>query len=258
MTGFPDRRTQCRILPGAKPAGLPALSRVEWWCRMRVMGTIREKVREILAELPPGVELVAAAKTRTPEEIREAMEAGVRIIGENYVQEAERAISVIGHGAQWHFIGHLQKNKIKKAVLLFDMIETVDSVEAAREIDRRCAQACKVMPVLIEVNSGRETQKAGVFPEAVEALVGEISTLPNVRVVGLMTMGPLAGEPEEARPCFRETRRVFERLKEQSPGGAEMRYLSMGMTSTYKIALQEGANLIRIGTRIFGERDYSR
>ncbi len=221
---------------------------------MPVMSIIREKVREILAELPAGVELVAAAKTRTPEEIREALEAGVGIIGENYVQEAERAISVIGRRAQWHFIGHLQKNKIKKAVTLFDMIETVDSAETAREIDKRSAQAGKVMPVLIEVNSGREEQKAGVFPEAAEALVREISALPNVRVEGLMTMGPLAGEPEESRLYFRETRRVFERLKESSPNNVAMKYLSMGMTATYKIALQEGANLIRIGTRIFGER----
>ncbi|MEE8413740.1 MAG: alanine racemase, partial [Dehalococcoidales bacterium] len=126
------------------------------------MSAIRENVGRILAELPEGVALLAAAKTRTPEEIREAIEAGVEIIGENYVQEAEKAIAAIGRRAQWHFIGHLQKNKVKKAVTLFDMIETVDSAETAREIDKRCAQADRVMPVLIEVNSGREAQKAGV------------------------------------------------------------------------------------------------
>ncbi len=222
------------------------------------MSAIRENVSRILAELPEGVALLAAAKTRTPEEIGEAIEAGVEIIGENYVQEAERAIAAIGHRAQWHFIGHLQKNKVKKAVTLFDMIETVDSAETAREIDKRCAQAGRVMPVLIEVNSGREAQKAGVFPEDAESLLREISTLPNVRVKGLMTMGPLAGDPEGSRPYFTATKKLFAQIKELDVPNVEMRYLSMGMTNSYRIALEEGANLVRIGTRIFGERDYSR
>ncbi|MDP2931250.1 MAG: alanine racemase, partial [Chloroflexota bacterium] len=117
---------------------------------------IEENVSQLLKELPEAVELVAAAKDRTPEEILEAVEAGVTIIGENYVQEAERVYRVIGRRAKWHFIGHLQTNKVKKAVELFDMIETVDSVEIAGEIDKRCAQIGKIMPVLIELNSGRE------------------------------------------------------------------------------------------------------
>ncbi|MEE9520629.1 MAG: YggS family pyridoxal phosphate-dependent enzyme, partial [Dehalococcoidales bacterium] len=157
---------------------------------------IKQNVGQILSELPDGVELVAAAKTRQPEEILEAVGAGVNIVGENYVQEAERAYEVIGNKAKWHFIGHLQKNKVKKAVKLFDMIETVDSVEIAREIDKRCAQIGKIMPVLIEINSGREEQKAGVFPEKAEHLVREISTYQNIKVVGLMTMGPRVGNPE--------------------------------------------------------------
>jgi pyridoxal phosphate enzyme (YggS family) len=219
---------------------------------------IKQNVRQILSELPDGARLVAAAKTRTPAEILEAVEAGIKIIGENYVQEAERAYEVVGRKAEWHFIGHLQKNKVKKAVGIFDMIETVDSFKLAREIDKRCDQTGKTMPVLIEVNSGREAQKAGVFPEATEALVREIAALPNIRVMGLMTMGPLAGDPENSRPYFAATREIFERIKGLNLPGLEMRYLSMGMTNSYKVALEEGTNMVRIGTRIFGERGYEK
>lgn len=218
--------------------------------------TIKQNVQQILNELPDGAQLVAAAKTREPREILEAVAAGIRIIGENYVQEAERACREIGGRAEWHFIGHLQKNKVKKAVEIFDMIETVDSSEIASEIDKRCAQAGKTMPVLIEINSGRETGKAGVYPEDAEQLIREISTLKNIRVMGLMTMGPLFKKPEDARPCLAETRRVFDRIKELNIPNVEMKYLSMGMTSSYHIALEEGANVIRIGSKIFGERGY--
>ncbi len=200
--------------------------------------------------------MVAAAKTRRPEEILEAVEAGAKIVGENYVQEAEKACEVVGNKAEWHFIGHLQKNKVKKAVRLFGMIETVDSVEIAREIDKRCAQIGKIMPVLIEVNSGQERQKSGVLPEKVERLVQEISTLPNVRVMGLMTMGPRVGNPEDSRPYFVETRKIFERMKKLNLPNVEMRYLSMGMTNSYKVAIEEGANIVRLGSKIFGERTY--
>lgn len=218
--------------------------------------TIKQNVSEILKELPAGVQLVAAAKTRTQEEILEAIEAGVQIVGENYVQEAEKAYEVVGNRVKWHFIGHLQKNKVKKAVAIFDVIETVDSVEIASEIDKRCSQINKIMPVLIEVNSGRETQKAGVLPDDVEKLTFEISTLPNIRVMGLMTMGPRFGNPEDSRPYFIETRQKFKEIGGLNLPGVEMKYLSMGMTNSYKIALEEGANILRIGSKIFGERDY--
>jgi len=215
---------------------------------------IKDNIRELLKELPPGVELVAAAKNRTPDEVLQAVEAGVKVIGENYVQEAEKAGAAVGGKAAWHMIGHLQKNKVKKAVALFDMIETVDSVELAREIDKRCAEAGKVMAVLVEVNSGREAQKAGVLPEDAEALIREISRLPAIKVMGLMTMGPRFGNPEDSRPYFVITRRLFDRIKALEIPDVEMKYLSMGMTNSYRVALEEGANLVRIGTRIFGER----
>jgi hypothetical protein len=220
------------------------------------MGTIADNVKKILAEIPSGVELVAAAKTRTTADIHEALDAGIRIIGENYVQEAEAAYQTVGSQAQWHFIGHLQKNKVKKAAAICDMIETVDSLEIAAEIDNRCLQIGKVMPVLIEINSGREPQKAGVFPENALSLIKQISALENVRVMGLMTMGPLTGQPEDYRPYFRETKKTFEELKKAALPRVEMRYLSMGMTDSYRTALEEGANIIRIGSKIFGQRIY--
>jgi pyridoxal phosphate enzyme (YggS family) len=216
--------------------------------------SITENVRELLAELPQGLTLVAAAKARSPAEIIEAIEAGAGIIGENYLQEAERAREAVGDRAQWHFIGHLQRNKVARAVRLFDMIETVGTVALAREIDRRCNQIDKIMPVLIEVNSGREPQKSGTHPEAVESLVREISALPNIRVEGLMTMGPEVGDPENARPYFVETKRLFNHLKGLDLSGVSMKYLSMGMTNSYRVAIEEGANVVRIGSRIFGER----
>jgi pyridoxal phosphate enzyme (YggS family) len=215
---------------------------------------IRERVQEILRELPAGVRLLGAAKTRTPEEILEAVEAGLTLIGENYVQEAERAAATVGKRAEWHMIGHLQTNKVKKAVKVFDVIETVDSVRLAAEIDRCCQKIGKVMPVLIEINSGEEGQKAGVMPDQAADLIREISALKHVRVMGLMTLGPLSGDPEEARPYFRKTKEILEQVKALAIPGVEMEVLSMGMSDSYRIAIEEGANLVRVGTGIFGER----
>jgi pyridoxal phosphate enzyme (YggS family) len=215
---------------------------------------IGENVKQILTELPAGVKLVAAAKARTPQEILEAVGAGIMIVGENYVQEAEAAKQTIGDKAEWHFIGHLQRNKVKKAVELFDMIETVDSLEIAGEIDKRCGQIDKVMPVLVEINSGRETQKAGVMPENAIELIRIMADLKHIRVEGLMTMGTATGDAEEVRVNFRETRKLYDQLKQMHLINVEMKYLSMGMTDSYKIALEEGANIIRIGSKIFGAR----
>ena len=218
-----------------------------------VCRSIRQNVVQVLSELPHGIELVAAAKTRSPAEIIEAVEAGITIVGENYVQEAETAYKVIGNRAKWHFIGHLQRNKVKRAVRIFDMVETIDSVDIAREVDKKCAQIGKTMPVLIEVNSGRERQKSGVFPEDVAQLAMEISAFPSIRVTGLMTMGPRSGDPEGARRCFAATKRVFEDIRKLNLPAVEMKYLSMGMTDSYQTAIEEGANIVRLGTKIFGD-----
>ena len=216
---------------------------------------IKENVSKILKELPEGVSLVGAGKMRTPQEILEAVEAGLEIIGENYVQEAERAFQVVGGKVKWHMIGHLQSNKAKKAVMVFDMIETVDSIKLARAIDRACGKIDKVMLILMEINSGEESQKAGVMPEDAISLARDMSELNNIKLMGLMTMGPFAGDPEDSRPYFQKTKKLFEEIKEMGLPGVEMKYLSMGMSNSYKVALEEGANVVRIGTRLFGERE---
>jgi hypothetical protein len=215
---------------------------------------IKENVRKLFDELPSGVQLVAATKSRSAAEILEAVEAGIKIIGENYVQEAEKKFKVVGRRVRWHFIGHLQRNKAKRAVEIFDMIETLDSFEIAGEIDKVCKTKDKVMPVLIEVNCAGEKQKFGVLPKEVEPLIKQLRQLKNVKILGLMTMGPLLKNPGELRSYFRETRRLFESIKSINFPGVEMRYLSMGMSDSYRIAIQEGANLVRIGTAIFGKR----
>ena len=213
-----------------------------------------ESVARILRALPEHVTLVAAAKTRTPEEVAQAIDAGVAVVGHNYVQEARAMIAVLGARAQWHMVGHLQSNKAGVAAELFDMIQTLGSVKLARALDRRCAQLRKVMPVLVEVNSGREEAKAGVLPEDVDAIVREISRFEHIRVEGLMTMGPFFDDPEKSRPCFRATRDAFDRLAGAGLPNVEMRYLSMGMSDSYLVAIEEGANMVRIGTSIFGPR----
>lgn len=217
---------------------------------------IEENVKKILDELPTSVELVAASKTRTPEEILQAIQAGIKIIGQNYVQEAQKAYSIIGQQVKWHFIGHLQRNKVKKAVEIFDMIETIDSIRLASEIDKQCRRLGKIMPILIEINSGREQQKYGIFPEDMEDLTKKISGLKNIKIQGLMTMGPMFGNPEDARPYFVETKKVFDKIRTLDIPDIEMRYLSMGMTNSYLVAIEEGANLVRIGSKIFGPRNY--
>ena len=220
--------------------------------------SIKESISEILNSLPVGVVLVAAAKTRSLEEVQAAIDAGIKILGYNYLQEAERIYQIIGNKVQWHMIGHLQRNKVKIAVDLFDMIETIDSVKLAEEVNKRCAAINKIMPVLIEVNSGEELNKTGVLPEDVDKLIEQISSLQNLRVQGLMTMGPVFGNPEDARPYFKTTKFAFDRLTKAGIPNVEMRYLSMGMSNSYKIAIEEGANIVRVGTKLFGERSYQR
>ncbi len=218
------------------------------------MSAITSNVKAVLAELPAGVELVAAAKTRTAAEILEAVDAGVRIVGENYVQEAAEVFPAVGRLAHWHFIGHLQTNKVKRAVEIFDLVETVDTIGLGRELDKRAAAAGKTVEVLVELNSGREPQKSGIMPDDAEALVRALASLPRLRVAGLMTMGPFEGDPEDSRPYFKETRRVFEALKATAVTGVEMRRLSMGMSHSWRVAVEEGATLVRLGTALFGPR----
>jgi pyridoxal phosphate enzyme (YggS family) len=151
-------------------------------------------------------------------------------------------------------IGHLQRNKVKKTVNLFNGIETIDSVNLAEELNKRCASESKVMPVLVEINSGKESNKTGVLPVELDKLIMQTSSLQNLRIKGLMTMGPRFGKPENARPYFKATKSAFEHISKADVPNVEMRYLSIGMSNGYKIAIEDGANIIHIGTKLFGER----
>lgn len=215
---------------------------------------IEKSVTELISIIPNNVLLVAASKTRTAEEVQAAINKGITTIGYNYVQEAEEIYKVIGNQVSWHLIGHLQKNKVKKAVKIFDMIETIDSFKLAQKVDTQCKMENKIMPVLIEINSGKESNKTGVMPEDIEDLILQIKDLSNLKIKGLMTMGPRFGDPENSRPYFKLTKKIFNGLKKMSIPNVEMKYLSMGMSNSYKIAIEEGANIIRIGTKLFGDR----
>ena len=217
-----------------------------------LINQIAEAGERILETLPQNVTLVAAAKGRTIAEVQAVINAGITHIGHNYVQEAEPMLQSLGDKATWHMIGHLQRNKAKKAVGIFDVIETIDSVRLANAINEKCRKLDKVMPILIEINSGREASKTGVLPEETDEFAATISDLEYIHIQGLMTMGPRFGNPEDARPYFQATREAFERLAKLPH--FDMRYLSMGMSNSYLIAVEEGANVIRIGTKIFGER----
>lgn len=221
---------------------------------MSGLAGITARVEALLATLPATVSVVAAAKTRTADEINAALAGGPLIIGQNYLQDAIATRDQVPRSAPWHFIGHLQRRKVRAVVELVDMIETVDSLRLAEEIDKRCADLGKVMPVLLEVNSGREPQKSGILPEQAESLLREIAPLPHVRVEGLMTMGPFTGDPEAARPYYRTTCQLAHHLDSLGLPGVRMHRLSMGMTNSYEVAIEEGATLIRIGTMLFGER----
>ena len=216
--------------------------------------SITENYKRLRQEVPENVQIVAAAKTRSCQEVAEAIEAGLTIFGENYVQEAEKIKMELGGLAEtvkWHMIGHLQTNKVKKAVALVETVQTVDSLKLARAIN---AKVSGPMPIYIEVNSGRELQKNGVFPEDVEALLREIAPLENLMVTGLMTMGPLSGDPENARPYFKETKKLFDQLQTLDLPGLNLTTLSMGMSNSYRVAIEEGSNMIRVGTNLFGAR----
>jgi PLP dependent protein len=215
---------------------------------------IAESVQKIKKALPNDIILVAAAKTRTLAEIEAVIAAGLCDIGYNYVQEALPIIEAIGNRVRWHMIGHLQRNKAKYVADAFDVCQTVDSWRLAKYLDQRCKIVDRILPVLVEINSGEESNKTGVLPGQLDDLVMKISRLQNIKLQGLMTMGPRFGDPEKSRPYFVSTRQAFERIKDKQITNIEMKYLSMGMSNSYLIAIEEGANMVRIGTKLFGER----
>jgi PLP dependent protein len=202
------------------------------------------------------VRLMAVTKTVDDDRIVEAIEAGVDIIGESYVQEAKRKIEKMGKGVEWHMIGYLQSNKAKYAVKLFDMIHSLDRMDLAIELNRRSNAQDMAMKVLIEINISGEKTKSGVpYAEAMQ-LVRDISSLDNLSIQGLMTMAPWFDDPEDARPYFKALRELRDRIIDANIARAEMRELSMGMSGDYEIAVEEGATIVRVGRSIFGERQY--
>jgi pyridoxal phosphate enzyme (YggS family) len=227
--------------------------------------SITTRYHDLRQQVPADVTLVVAAKTRTPQEIREVIAAGATDVGQNYVQEALAMRASLRDEAEkvtWHMIGHLQHNKINKALRIFDVIQTVDSLDTARALDKRVDRAGKtIVPCYIEINIGNEDTKAGIKPEEHEPfeeymvrMVRDMSALGHLQIEGLMTMGPRFGNAEESRPYFKRIKRVFDMLNGLGAPRVDMRYLSMGMTNSYRVAIEEGSNMVRIGTGVFGER----
>jgi PLP dependent protein len=197
------------------------------------------------------IALVAVSKTVEVDRIKEAIEAGVSILGENYVQEAEKKIEALGKSVSWHFIGHLQSNKAKYAVRLFDAIHSIDSIPLAEELDRRAAQSDRVIKVMIEVNLSKEATKFGADEERVLNLARRIQDLGHLSLEGLMTMPPYFDSPEMSRPYYVALRELKEKMIKE---GIPLKELSMGMSNDFDIAIEEGATYVRVGTAIFGAR----
>ena len=201
------------------------------------------------------IKLLAAAKAQSSASIRDAIAAGVRLVGENYVQEAELKKQQISGPVEWHMIGHLQRNKAKVAVEVFDVIESLDNVSLARELDKEAKKHNKIVRALVEVNLAGEANKTGIAKAQVASLLEEIGKLSYVYAEGLMTVPPLRENFEEVRPYFRELRELQIKLRERSIPHVDLRELSMGMTHDYAVAVEEGATIVRIGTALFGPRE---
>jgi len=204
---------------------------------------------------PESIKLVAVSKKIPVADIQEAIRAGQLFFGENYIQEAAQKIREIGDAASFHFIGHLQSNKAKVAVQIFQMIETIDRIKLAVALDKELKHQGRTLDILVQINSGREPQKSGVFPQDTEELLKQLIPLTNLKVRGLMTIPPYSDTPEASRPHFRSLRLLAEEMKNKNYFFDQDRVeLSMGMSSDYTIAIEEGATLIRIGTALFGHR----
>ena len=229
------------------------------------METIKKKLEKINEKIKKAalkanrstedIKLVAVTKTATVEQIKEAISAGVKTIGENKVQEAKGKYQVLSADIadiEWHLVGHLQTNKVKYAIEIFDLIHSVDSIKLAEEIDKRSLQFGIMTNILVEVNVSGEETKYGIKPEEVEPFLKEISEFSRIKVRGLMTIAPIAEDKEEVRPYFRKLRELSEKIENKNIKNVKMDYLSMGMTDDFEVAIEEGANMVRIGRGIFG------
>ncbi|KAF0187587.1 MAG: pyridoxal phosphate enzyme YggS [Desulfobulbaceae bacterium] len=220
--------------------------------------TIRLQIQETASKCgrdPAAIRLVAVSKKCPVSSLQEAMQADQFLFGENYIQEAVQKKAATGGVALFHFIGHLQSNKVRPAAQTFQMIETIDRFKLAAALDKELKLQGKIMDILVQVNIGREPQKSGVLPEDTEKLFTQIIPLSNLRIQGLMTIPPFVEDPEQTRPYFRDLRLLAEKLQEKKYFFDNTHVeLSMGMSSDYVIAIEEGATLVRVGTAIFGNR----
>ncbi|MFB0526857.1 MAG: YggS family pyridoxal phosphate-dependent enzyme [bacterium] len=215
---------------------------------------IEKKIRvksELVGRDPQEITLVAVTKTVEVDRIEEAIAAGVNIIGESRVQEAKEKYGKVEGRIIWHLVGHLQRNKARDAVKIFDLIHSVDSAKLAEEIDKQAKKAGKIQKILVEVNVSGEESKYGLGPEEIITFLKEVSRLPNIKVEGLMTMAPLYENPEDCRPYFRKLKELVEGIKAENIENVEMIYLSMGMSNDFEVAIEEGSNMVRIGRAIF-------
>lgn len=220
--------------------------------------SVRERMRgacERVGRLPDSVALVAIAKTHPAETVQAAAACGLLLFGENKVQEAKAKIPLCPGRLRWHLVGHLQTNKVRDAVELFEMIQSVDSLRLAEEINKRAEQAGKCMPVLLEVNLAGEASKFGYAPERLLTELKDLNALPRLEIHGLMTVPPWSPVAENVRPCFRRLRELKQQCEETL--GAPLPHLSMGMTGDFEVAIEEGATMVRLGTALFGERSYA-
>jgi pyridoxal phosphate enzyme (YggS family) len=219
---------------------------------------IRQRIRQAAESSnrdAASVRLVAVSKTIAADIVKEAIKAGVTILGENYVQEArEKFKALVQYPVSWHFIGHLQSNKAKYAVRLFDLIHSVDSIKLARELDKQAGKLDKIQQILVQVNISAEDSKSGISIEETPRLIAEIGQLKNIAVKGLMTMPPYFYQPQKVQPFFAALRELRDQIRDQSLPNVSLDELSMGMTGDFEVAIKEGATLVRIGTAIFGER----
>lgn len=212
------------------------------------------KAAERSGRSPEDIKIVCAAKTKSAESVRTAIVAGAKHIGENYVQEAVRKIPSMNDTVTWHLIGHLQRNKAKTAVQLFDLIHSLDRLSLATELDRHGKAQGKIVHVLIQVNIENEQSKSGIGPEEVQRFLGALSGLSNIHVDGLMTIPPASADPVQTRSCFRRLARLQKTLATNDSSNICLRELSMGMSKDFTMAVEEGATIVRVGTQIFGER----
>lgn len=221
---------------------------------------IKEKINRAKAKTVRNDEeilLVGVSKTQPFEKLIEAFNCGLKVFGENKVQELIQKYP-LAEGARWHFIGHLQKNKVKYIIDKVELIHSLDSSELAEEINKRAGKINRIMPVLIQVNIGREDTKSGVFEEDVLEFSKQISKYPNILVSGIMAIPPANENDEDTRTYFKKVYKIYNEVKTYKYDNFDIKYLSMGMTGDFEIAIEEGANIVRVGTGIFGKRNYNR